>query len=160
MRPLKSLKTTIQLSCNFMYMYAIYSYKLICSHVRYERRLWLTFPCTTKTHAVMPLLAITFQILLLRFFLRKKRVVIKKISTIMNRYLMFIKVMLLRQTIETRFFCVFLTDYAWTRSFITKWDSVKKKWRYEPCQYLGHLFIVCNFPITYFFHFQHCYSKA
>lgn len=110
-----------------MYMYAIYSYKLICSHVRYERRLWLTFPCTTKTHAVMPLLAITFQILLLRFFLRKKRVVIIKISTIMNRYLMFIKVMLLRQTIETRFFCVFLTDYAWTRSFNTKWDSVKKK---------------------------------
>lgn len=33
-------------------------------------------------------------------------------TAIMNRYLMFIKVMLLRQTIETRFFCVLLTDYA------------------------------------------------
>lgn len=114
LRPLKSLKTTIQLSCNFMYMYAIYSYKLICSHVRYERRLWLTFPCTTKTHAVMPLLAITFQILLLWFFWRKKKSRYQKdfisnisnnnCTAIMNRYLMFIKVMLLRQTIETRFF--------------------------------------------------------
>lgn len=149
-----------------MYMYAIYSYKLICSHVRYERRLWLTFPCITKTHAVMPLLAITFQIFLLWVFWKKKSRYQKDLisnnncTAIMNRYLMFIKVMLLRQTIETRFFCVFLTDYAWTRSFITKWDSVKKKWRYEPCQYLGHLFIVCNFPISYFFHFQHCYLKA
>lgn len=132
-----------------MYMYGIYSYKLICSHVRYERRLWLTFPCTTKTHAVMPLLAITFQILLLRFFLRKKRVVIIKISTIMNRYLMFIKVMLLRQTIETRFFCVFLTDYAWTRSFITKWDSVKKNQGTSPVNIwdTSSLFVISLFHI-------------